>query len=405
IVFKVNDFAQREKLGIRSKSPRWLIAYKFERYEATTKLEKISVQVGKTGTITPVAHLTPVNIADTTVSRASLHNADEIERLDVRVGDVVVVEKAGKIIPKVVRVEKHRRTRKLPKYRFPVRCPECDSELQKDNGGVYIRCVNPLCPAQLRQKLIYFGSRTGMDIDGLGEEVVDLLIANHRIHSYADLFRLTVDEIADLTWPKKRKGKEGELIEVQFGRKNAENLYAGIQVSRHRGLARILSSISIRHVGPSVARLITAKYWTLESLRQASVEDLAGIHEIGDRIAESLHGFLHSDFGRKVLDDLQAAGVDTFDPEPEPVDDSKLPLAGKTLVVTGTLKHYKRDEIKKVIQRLGGKASGSVSKNTDYLVAGEKAGSKLTKAKDLGVKVLTETEFQSLAMSAEVSEE
>lgn len=176
IVFKVNDFAQRDQLGMRSKSPRWLIAYKFEKYEATTTLEAISVQVGKTGAITPVAHLTPVNIADTTVSRASLHNADEIERLDVRVGDVVVVEKAGKIIPKVVRVEKHLRQSDLSVYEFPQRCPECDSELARDSGGVYIRCPNPGCPAQLRQRLIYFGSRTGMDIDGLGEEVVDLLL-------------------------------------------------------------------------------------------------------------------------------------------------------------------------------------------------------------------------------------
>ncbi|MCA9139804.1 MAG: NAD-dependent DNA ligase LigA [Planctomycetales bacterium] len=395
IVFKVNDFAQREKLGMRSKSPRWLIAYKFEKYEAVTKLNAISVQVGKTGAVTPVAHLEPVNIADTTVSRASLHNADEIERLDVRVGDVVVVEKAGKIIPKVVRVEKHQRTKQLPPYQFPSNCPECDTRLVRDEGGVYIRCPNPQCPAQLKQRLIYFGSRPGMDIDGLGEEVVDLLLGHNLIHSYADLYRLTVDQVADLDWLKQRKGKDGKLIDVKFGERNAQNLIDGINKSRSRGLARVLSSISIRHVGPRVASLITAKYHTLELLNDASIEDLAGIHEIGDRIAQSLYEFLHSEYGKKTMDDLESAGVDLFDPEPVAIEGGRL-FEGKTFVVTGTLQHYKRDEIKKLITTLGGRASGSVSKNTDFLVAGEKAGSKLAKAEELGVKVLTETEFRDM---------
>lgn len=395
IVFKVNDFAQREKLGMRSKSPRWLIAYKFERYEAVTRLSDISVQVGKTGAVTPVAHLEPVNIADTTVSRASLHNADEIERLDVRIGDVVVVEKAGKIIPKVVRVEKHERKKSLPVYEFPTRCPECESELVRDDGGVYIRCPNPQCPAQLKQRLIYFGSRPGMDIDGLGEEVVDLLLGHNLVHGYADLYRLTVDQVADLDWLKQRKGKDGKLIDVKVGRRNAKNLIEGIDKSRTRGLARVLSSISIRHVGPRVASVITAKYHTLELLREASVEDLAGIHEIGDRIARSLHEFLHSDYGKKTLDELAGVDVVLEDPEPVEVEGGRL-LEGKTVVVTGTLQHYKRDEIKKLIVTLGGRASGSVSKNTDFVVAGEKAGSKLTKAQELGVDVLTEDAFRQL---------
>jgi DNA ligase (NAD+) len=395
IVFKVNDFAQREALGVRSKSPRWLIAYKFERYEAVTTLNDISVQVGKTGTVTPVAHLEPVDIADTTVSRASLHNADEIERLDVRVGDRVVVEKAGKIIPKVVRVEKHERTRSLPVFQFPERCPECDTELVRDEGGVYIRCPNPECPAQLRQRLIYFGSRPGMDIDGLGEEVVDLLLEHGLLHSYADLYRLTVDQVAGLEWPKQRKGKDGALIDVKFGRRNAENLIAGIEASRTRGLARVLASLSIRHVGPRVASLITAKYHTLAALRRASPDDLSAIHEIGERIAASLHTFLHSDYGRKTLDELAEVGVKLDDPEPSE-EAGGGPLAGKTLVVTGTLTQFTRDEIKKLIKQLGGRASGSVSKNTDYLVAGEKAGSKLTKAEQLGVTILSEAEFRDL---------
>ncbi|NND99573.1 MAG: NAD-dependent DNA ligase LigA [Pirellulaceae bacterium] len=395
IVFKVNDFGQRDELGMRSKSPRWLIAYKFERYEAITQLEAITVQVGKTGAITPVAHLVPVDIADTTVSRASLHNADEIERLDVRVGDTVVVEKAGKIIPKVVRVEKHKRDGKPAPFKFPTHCPECESELVRDEGGVYIRCPNPSCPAQLKQRLIYFGSRPGMDIDGLGEEFVDLLLGLDLVHSYADLYRLTADDLADRTWLKQRKGKDGKLIDVQVGRRNAKKLVDGIDASRTRGLAKVLSSISIRHVGPRVAKLVTAKYNTLEKLRAASVDDLAAIHEIGDAIAKSLHEFLHSDVGIKTLDELKQVGVDLTDPEPESGEGSDV-LQGKTLVVTGTLQHYKRDEIKKLIETLGGRASSSVSKKTDFLVAGEKAGSKLTKAQELGVKVLTEEEFRDL---------
>ena len=399
IVFKVNDFAQRSQLGIRSKSPRWLIAYKFEKYEAVTRLESISVQVGKTGAITPVAHLVPVDIADTTVSRASLHNADEIERLDIREGDVVVVEKAGKIIPKVVRVEKHERKGELPQWHFPTHCPECDTRLVRDEGGVYIRCPNPGCPAQLRQRLIYFGSRPGMDIDGLGDEVVDLLLGRGVVSSYADLYRLTVDQIAGLNWLKQRKGKDGQMIDVQVGMRNAQNLVDGIEKSRSRGLARVLSSISIRHVGPRVAQLIAREYPTIEKLTSASVEDLAAIHEIGEAIAESVHEFCHSDYGRRTFEELNAARVTLEEDVP---DDSAAenPIAGKTIVVTGTLEHFKRDEIKGLIEKLGGRAAGSVSKKTDFVVAGEKAGSKLTKAKELGVEVMTEEEFRKLVEEA-----
>ncbi len=392
IVFKVNDFGQRDRLGMRSKSPRWVIAYKFERYEATTTLQDISVQVGKTGTITPVAHLSPINIADTTVSRASLHNADEIERLDARVGDIVVVEKAGKIIPKVVRVEKHLRKHVLPQFQFPTHCPECDTELVRDDGGVYIRCPNPSCGAQLRQRLIYFGSRTGMDIDGLGEEMVDVLLQRNLVASYADLYRLTVDSIADLTWVKPRKLKAGQYGEVQIGLKNAQTLIQGIEASRERGLARLLASISIRHIGPRVAQLITRKYPTLAQLRTASKDELSSIHEIGDRIAASLHEFLSSDYGTRLLDDLENVGVKVT----ESVDSMQTEglFSGKTFVVTGSLTHYSRDEIETLIDQQGGRASGSVSKKTDYLVAGEKAGSKLEKAEKLGVRVLTEEEFR-----------
>jgi len=395
----VNDFAQRERLGIRSKSPRWLIAYKFERYEAITKLLAVSVQVGKTGAVTPVAHLEPVNIADTTVSRASLHNADEVARLDIRIGDQVVVEKAGKIIPKVVRVEKHARVGDLPSWGFPESCPECEAKLVRDDGGVYIRCPNPSCPAQLKQRILYFGSRPGMDIDGLGEEVVDLLLESRMITTYADLYRIREDDLAALVWPRKRKGKEGKLIDVQFGGLNAKKLVAGIEASRQRGLSRLLASLTIRHVGPRVAKLITRVFPNLDSLCNASVHELADIHEIGDAIAESVHAFCHSEYGQQTLRDLQDAGVSVSEEVPDDVVES--PLAGKTIVVTGTLQQFTRDQVKELIEKLGGRPSSSVSKKTDFLLAGDKAGSKLAKAQSLGVSVLSESDFQRMVQSFE----
>ena len=398
IVFKVNDFSQRQRLGIRSKSPRWLIAYKFERYEATTQLISVSVQVGKTGAITPVAHLQPVEIADTTVARASLHNADEIERLDIRLGDQVVVEKAGKIIPKVVRVEKHCRVGDLPPWEFPSECPVCETPLVRDAGGVYIRCPSPSCPAQIRQRILYFGSRPGMDIEGLGEEVVDLLLDSGLIHSYGDLYRLDVDRVASLVWPKMRKGKDGKLIEVQFGRLNAQKLISGIDATRNRGLARLLASLSIRHVGPRVAKIITRQFSDLQSLLSASIDDLADIHEIGQAIAESVHDFCRSEYGRSTLGDLENAGVCVKEIVSEPQVASE--IAGKTIVVTGTLTQFTRDQVKQLIEDLGARASSSVSKKTDFLLAGEKAGSKLSKAKSLGVKVLSEDDFREMLKSS-----
>lgn len=382
IVFKVNSLKQRQKLGARSKSPRWLIAYKFERYEAVTRLEKIDVQVGKTGAVTPVAHLQPIDIADTTVSRASLHNADEIERLDVREGDFVVVEKAGKIIPKVVRVEKHLRTGKLPVYRFPTTCPVCDGELTRDDGGVYIRCINPACPAQLRQRLIFFASRTGMDIDGLGEKIIDQLVEQRMVRDYADLYRLNVAELC-------------EKLELVKERKAAK-LVQAIDESRSRGLARLLASISIRHVGPRVAKILAGHFGNIDAMRAATPEQIGTIHEIGDAIAASVHRFLHDQHGQEVIDRLREVGVDMTETKTvsDEAQDSK--LAGKTLVVTGTLEKYTRDEIKELIEKLGGRASDSVSKKTDYVVAGENAGSKLAKAQTLGVPVLTEDQFAAL---------
>lgn len=385
LVFKLNRFELREKLGRTSKSPRWVVAYKFEKYEAVTKLNEIRVQVGKTGTITPVAELEPVQLAGTVVARASLHNAEEIERKDIRIGDWVVVEKAGKIIPHIVRVEQHRRENDLPRYEFPTHCPQCNSELVKDEAGVYIRCRNETCPAKLRQKLRFFASRDAMEIDGLGEKIIDQLVEGNLVGSYGDLYRLTEEQLLKL---------EG------FGKRKAEKLLEGIEQSKARGPARLLSGISIRHVGARVSSILAKKYGSLVKLASATAAELSEIDEIGPTIAQSIFDFFNSDYGRQTLDDLAKVGVKLEDePQAEvaaPASSDPGLFAGKTLVVTGTLVHYKRDEIERLIEGLGGRATSSVSSSTDFLVAGEKAGSKLAKAQSLGVPVLSEDEFRKM---------
>ena len=380
LVLKVNRFDQRERLGATSKSPRWLIAYKFEKYEATTRLLGIRVQVGKTGAITPVADLEAVTLAGTVVRRASLHNADEIERKDVRVGDMVVVEKAGKVIPHIVRVEKHERKSELAKFEFPTACPSCGTRLVKDEGGVYIRCPNPTCPAQVSERIRYFASRNAMDIEGLGDKLVEQLVSDGLVRSYGDLYRLSLEQLTNLE---------------RMGNKSSENLLAGIAASKDRGLARLLNAIAIRHVGARVAGLLAQHFGTMDRLRAATVEELSSVPEIGEVIAQSVFDFLHSDYGREVIDDLAAAGVSMETPESERVL-SNGALAGKTVVVTGTLVKYKRDEIEALIARHGGRAASSVSKKTDFVVAGENAGSKLDKAKSLGVRVISEEEFEGV---------
>ncbi|MHB8899799.1 MAG: NAD-dependent DNA ligase LigA [Thermoguttaceae bacterium] len=380
LVLKVNRFDQRERLGSTSKSPRWVIAYKFEKYEATTRLREIRVQVGKTGAITPVAELEPVDLAGTIVSRASLHNAEEIARKDVREGDVVVVEKAGKIIPHIVRVEKHERKEELPEFAFPTRCPECGTGVVKDEGGVYIRCPNVDCPAQLRERLRYFASRNAMDIEGLGDKLVEQLVSGGLVRSYGDLYRLTPEQLLTL---------------ARMGIRSSEKLLAAVGASKDRGLARLLNGLSIRHVGGTVSRVLAESFGSMEALRAASVEELSRVNEIGPAIAESVYEFLHSPFGGATIDDLAALGLTMTTPQDGRRAGSQV-LAGKTLVVTGTLGRYTRDEIEELIVQHGGRASSSVSGKTDYVVAGENAGSKLSKAQKLGVAVLTEEEFEGL---------
>lgn len=379
LVLKVNRFDQRERLGSTTKSPRWVIAYKFEKYEATTKLNVIRVQVGKTGTITPVADLEPVQLAGTVVARASLHNADEIERKDVRVGDTVVVEKAGKIIPHIVRVEKHLRAGHPHKFPFPTHCPECGTKLVKDDGGVYIRCPNFYCPAQVRERIRYYASRNAMDIEGLGDKLVENLVRDGLVKDYADLYALTLEQLEGLE---------------RMGRKSSENLLKAIEASKSRGLERLLNALPIRHVGARVATVLAQHFRTIDALMKASREELSEVNEIGPIIAESAYDFLHSEQGRKTIDSLRKAGVAMEAVTSAPRAGAA--LAGKTLVVTGALSKYTRDEIEELIARHGGHAASSVSKKTDYLVAGEKAGSKLAKAKQLGVPVLDEDGFEKL---------
>ncbi len=380
LVVKVNSLEQRETLGTTSKCPRWVIAYKIEKYEAVTQLLDITTQIGKTGTVTPVAELQPVELAGTTVSRASLHNIEEIQRKDVRVGDWVVVEKAGKIIPHIVRVEKHRRETELPTYIFPTHCPECKSELVKDPQGVYIRCVSKQCPAQWRQRLRYFATRDCMDIEGLGDKLANQLVDGNVVSSFGDLYSLTLDKLMSLE---------------RMGKKSAENLLQGIANSKRRGMTRVLNAISIRHVGQRVAQIVARRFGSMDNLMAADLETIGSTNEIGPIIAQSVYDFFHSDDGLELIQQLRSAGVHLDATAEDAVDNSGV-FAGKTVVVTGSLSKYSRDEIERLIEQRGGRAASSVSKKTDFLIAGEAAGSKLEKAQSLGVPVLTEAEFDTL---------
>ncbi len=383
LVVKVNDFAQRETLGNTSKSPRWLIAYKWEKYEATTRVNDITVHVGKTGTVTPVAELQPVEIAGSTVSRASLHNRDELHRLGVMIGDQVVVEKAGKIIPHVVRVEEHLRDGSEVAFVFPERCPECGGEVMQDAGGVYIRCINPGCPAQLREGLRFFASRGAMDIDGMGIKLIAQLIGAGLLTSFADVYRL--------------KDSRDEILALErMGEKSCDNLLAGIEASLDRPLWRLLTAMNIRHVGSTTARVLADMFGTVDEIVAQDADALSEVHEIGEVIAKSIFEFFHSESGQKIVAELREAGLNFGTPIEKAVADGDLKLSGKTLVVTGTLAKFKREEIEELIRQHGGKPASSVSKSTDYLVAGERAGSKLEKAQKLGVPVLTEDEFLAL---------
>ena len=389
LVLKVNDLALRQELGSTSKAPRWVVAFKWEKYEAETRVADITVQVGKTGTLTPVATLEPVEIAQTTVSRASLHNKNEIDRLGIQIGDWVIVEKAGKIIPHVVRVEAHRRDGTQRSFEFPTTCPECDTAVEQDEGGVYIRCPNPNCPAQLREALRYFASRAAMDIEGLGIKLIEQLTEHRHLQGFADIYRL----------PNRR----AELLTLErLGEKSVDNLLAGIEASRQRPLWRLLTALNLRHVGVRTAQLLADRFGSMDAIARASEAELAEVEEIGEVIAKSVHAFFANDYGRQIIAEFKELGLNMgseADAAAAAARQTEGLLSGKTLVVTGTLARFKLDEIQGLIQKHGGRPAGSVSKNTDFLIAGTDSGSKLTKAQSLGVKILSEDEF--LAMVGE----
>jgi len=377
MVIKVNSLDQQRRLGATSKAPRGMVAFKFQPEEAVTKLLKIDVQVGKTGVLTPVARLEAVKLAGTTVQNATLHNFDEIARKDIRVGDEVVIEKAGEIIPQVVSVKKHAPGGKPPQP--PKKCPVCDGPVEKDAGGVYYRCQYPLCPAQLKQRIRYFATRAAMDVEGLGPALVEQLVDAGLVKDIADLYSLKPQQLAELE---------------RMGIKSAENICREIEKSKERDLNRLLTGLGIRQVGTHAAGVLARRFGTMDKLAAASVEELTRIPEIGEITAKSIADFFARPETKKVLKRLAEAGVNMKSLAEPPRGGGK--LDGKTIVVTGTLKKYKREEIEEKIASLGGRAASSVSKKTDYVVAGESPGSKLDKARKLGVKVIGEEEFDKL---------
>jgi DNA ligase (NAD+) len=398
LVIKVNRLDQREVLGATSRFPRWCIAYKYAAEQAESVLLSVDFQVGKLGTITPRAVLRPVQLSGTTVRHASLHNFDQVDRLDVRIGDTVVVEKAGEIIPQVVRVVEEKRPKDAKKILPPKKCPVCSGEVEKDEGGVYLRCINPSCEAQIKERLRFFCGRDQMDIEGLGEVIIEKLVDQGLLHAYDDLYRLKDrrQRLVELEIEQERTIKgERKTILVPLGEKRAETILSGIEASKGRPLSRVLAALNIRHVGAATAELLAGHFGEMEKIADAGEEALQEVDGIGPEVARSIRHFFGSSAGSRVWKALAAAGVNLTQPRARRAGPQ--PLAGKTVVVTGTLKGYSRGEIERLIKELGGKAAGSVSRKTDYVVAGEEAGSKLDKARELGVKVLNEAEFLRLA--------
>jgi DNA ligase (NAD+) len=383
MVIKVNDYGQRRRLGFTSKFPRWSRAYKFAAEQALTKLALIEVQVGRTGKLTPVAHFDPpVRLAGTTVSRASLHNADEIERKDIRVGDTVVVEKAGEIIPQVVRVETSVRTGQEKPFHFPKHCPVCGAPTVRQEGSPFVYCSAPRdkCQGQAKRQVLQFARRDAMDIEGLGKAMVDQLVDQGLLKELPDLYRLTKEQLLGLE---------------RMGEKSAQNLLDGIAASKDRGLGRLLAGLGIPMVADSMADLLAQEFGAIDGLMTATDERLAQVEGIGPERARHIHEYFQSPTGRQLIAEFRELGLKlTEEQRQRPADTAD--LTGKSFVVTGTLEKYEREEIEALIRQLGGKPTGSVSKKTDYVIAGAKAGSKLDKAKQLGVVVLTEAEFEKL---------
>ena len=388
VVVKVNSTALQDEFGATSKAPRWAIAYKYPARQATTKLLDILVSVGRTGALTPIAILEPTLLAGTTVGRASMHNEDEIERLDLMIGDTVEIEKSGEIIPQVLGVLKEKRTGTERKFEFPNTCPVCGSAAVRPAGEVVRRCTNPDCPAKVKGRIGYFASRRAMDIEGLGDVLIETLVSSgverdgqtFKVTNVADLYELSVADISNL----ERKGE-----------KSAAKLIEQIEASKSRGLQRLLFGIDIRHVGERTAKLLANHFRSIDRLAAASIEEIVAIHEIGMTVAESVTEWFADERNRHIVERLRVAGVqmESDAAATEMLDER---FTGKTFVLTGKLENYTRDEAAKLIEDRGGRISGSVSKKTDYVVAGSDAGSKLTKARDLGVAVMDENEFGAM---------
>nr|WP_221261105.1 NAD-dependent DNA ligase LigA [Anoxybacillus tengchongensis] len=378
IVIKVDAFAQQKQLGATAKSPRWAIAYKFPAEEVVTQLVDIELSVGRTGVVTPTAILQPVRVAGTIVQRASLHNEDYIREKDIRLGDYVVIKKAGDIIPEVVRSLPERRTGKEKPFDMPTHCPACASELVRLDDEVALRCVNPQCPAQIREGLIHFVSRQAMNIDGLGEKVIAQLFEQGLVQSVADLYTLTKDQLVSLE---------------RMGEKSATNLLQAIEASKQNSLERLLFGLGIRHVGAKAAKTLAEHFETMERLQQATKEELTAIHEIGEKMADSIVTYFSKEEVKQLLDRLRAHGVNMTYKGAKRTADASATFAGKTFVLTGTLQSMSRSEAKEKIEALGGKVTGSVSKKTDVVVVGEDAGSKLEKARQLGITIWDEARF------------
>lgn len=377
IVIKVDNLEQRRRLGATAKAPRWVIAYKYPAETARTRLLEILVQVGKSGALTPVAVLEPTHLAGTTVKRATLHNFEELTRKDLRIGDLVEVQKAGEIIPQVLRPILDYRPRDARVFTPPNLCPACESQVHKDPEGVFYRCLNVACPAQVKEKLGHFSSRAAMDIDGLGPALIEQLVERKLAGNPADLYRLTLEDLTGLD---------------RMGVKSAKNLLKAIDESRSRPLSRILLGLGIRHVGARTAQALANRFESLDALMNAGQNELMQLADVGEIVAASIKDYFELKENRRLIEALRDAGL-LFETARKTAGPDESLLVGKTFVVTGTLKSGSREDIHALIESLGGKISGSVSAKTDFLVAGESAGSKLDKAQSLGVTVLDEKAF------------
>jgi DNA ligase (NAD+) len=378
-VVKVDAFSQRKILGFTAKSPRWAIAFKYEAERVETRLLEILIQVGRTGTLTPVAALEPVTVGGSRVARATLHNEEEIERKDIRIGDTVLIEKAGEVIPAVVSVRTDLRTGSEKKFRMPANCPECGSAVVKDEGQVAVRCVNSQCPAQVRRRIEHFASRGAMDIEGLGEAVINQLVQQKLLGDVGDIYALKAEPLNELE---------------RMGEKSVSNLLGAIERSKSRPLWRLLFGLGILHVGVSAARALADHFPNLDAIKESSVEELQRIPDVGEVVGQSIHDFFREPHNLALIEKLQRAGL-RFEAEEKKTGAGAPGFKGTTWVITGTLSQS-RDEIAELILARGGKVSGSVSKKTSFVLAGQEGGSKLEKAKKLGVRVLDEAEFRKM---------